>query len=232
MSGYDYPSHLRYARLLPTSLHATKYESYTDDKTGFEVLPAYELTGNVKEDDGGAAAQASKSAPPHVAIANLRTETPGEVETFVRKYGLPFSDNLKRGGTGEFRVSASDFEFAQTILRRAWKGVPESITKLSTDVESRFIARVQPPWRSVDVKAKDLWTFAEFLALLDIQKGRLGVCGNPDCAAPYFVAKRKTQRLCALSECSAFGQRQYALKWWNAEGAARRRRHATTEKKT
>ncbi len=42
-------------------------------------------------------------------------------------------------------------------------------------------------------------------------------CGNPDCAAPYFFAKRKRQKYCSDS-CAAYGQRQAKSRWWAEHG--------------
>ena len=40
-------------------------------------------------------------------------------------------------------------------------------------------------------------------------------CANPDCAAPYFIAKRKDQSVCDAEICKAEKQRAHALKWWH-----------------
>jgi len=44
-------------------------------------------------------------------------------------------------------------------------------------------------------------------------------CGNPDCAAPYFIAKRKDQSVCDAEICKAEKQRAHALKWWHENRA-------------
>jgi hypothetical protein len=44
-------------------------------------------------------------------------------------------------------------------------------------------------------------------------------CANPDCAAPYFIAKRKDQTVCDAGICKAEKQRQHALRWWNENRA-------------
>ena len=43
---------------------------------------------------------------------------------------------------------------------------------------------------------------------------RMAKCGNPDCPAPYFLAKRSTQRYCERGDCTQYAVRQKALKWW------------------
>jgi hypothetical protein len=44
-------------------------------------------------------------------------------------------------------------------------------------------------------------------------------CTNPDCAAPYFIAKRSDQTICDAGDCKAQKQRQHALKWWRENRA-------------
>jgi hypothetical protein len=40
-------------------------------------------------------------------------------------------------------------------------------------------------------------------------------CENADCAAPYYIAKRKDQVVCDAEVCKADKQRAHALKWWH-----------------
>lgn len=44
-------------------------------------------------------------------------------------------------------------------------------------------------------------------------------CANSDCAAPYFIAKRKDQTVCDAEVCKAEKQREHARKWWNENRA-------------
>ncbi|HEV2022314.1 MAG TPA: hypothetical protein VGQ94_07270 [Terriglobales bacterium] len=60
---------------------------------------------------------------------------------------------------------------------------------------------------------------------------RFRTCGNPQCPAPYFLAKRETQRYCERGECTAYAQQQYALKWWDKEGWKRRAAKAAKSRK-
>lgn len=48
------------------------------------------------------------------------------------------------------------------------------------------------------------------------------VCGNPDCVARYFLAKRSTQRYCERGACTQYANRRYALDYWNKKGKKRR----------
>ena len=59
------------------------------------------------------------------------------------------------------------------------------------------------------------------LALLE-HASHLAHCRNPECVAPYFLARRKNQKYCELGACTEYAQRQYALTWWNKKGKKRR----------
>jgi hypothetical protein len=43
----------------------------------------------------------------------------------------------------------------------------------------------------------------------------LKFCANANCAAPYFIAKRKDQTVCDAQICKLEKQRAHALKWWH-----------------
>jgi|SRR5215472_15027453 len=60
-----------------------------------------------------------------------------------------------------------------------------------------------------------------FKGVADLSR-RFGHCQNPGCPTPYFLSKRASQKYCERGECTAYAQRQYALKWWNQEGRKRR----------
>jgi hypothetical protein len=61
--------------------------------------------------------------------------------------------------------------------------------------------------------------------LLRIQRSadRLRFCGNPDCPAPYFIARRSTQRYCSES-CAGPAERESKRVWWKEHGSDRRRK--------
>lgn len=42
-------------------------------------------------------------------------------------------------------------------------------------------------------------------------------CANADCPAPYFIAKRKSQKYCT-DACSAPAQREFKRRWWADHG--------------
>jgi hypothetical protein len=59
---------------------------------------------------------------------------------------------------------------------------------------------------------------------------RFHVCGNPECPARYFLAKRNTQRYCERGECTRYAQQRYSLNYWNTKGKQRRSTRAKEAK--
>jgi hypothetical protein len=51
------------------------------------------------------------------------------------------------------------------------------------------------------------------------------VCGNPDCVAPYFIARRAAQRYCS-DGCAEVFQRAHKLQWWKDHGSEWRRKRS------
>jgi hypothetical protein len=130
-----------------------------------------------------------------------------------------------------FRLKVSDLAFAQRLLRLAWiKNTAAIDIYLKEEIHTGFKISgfdITPGFAfrrkgSVGVYTEDLWTFICFLAVLDYARGRTGFCENPDCVAPYYLKKRRTQKICESGPCTAWAQRQYALNWWNKEGKKRR----------
>ena len=58
------------------------------------------------------------------------------------------------------------------------------------------------------------------------------ICTNPDCAAPYFVAKRRDQVLCDAGDCKAQRQREHARNWWNENRAKKSPKKTKTAPKS
>jgi hypothetical protein len=158
--------------------------------------------------------------PPHLAFANLRGDDAESVEVFIKRYGL-------LPGTGK-----SELDFANSvvlrglILKAAWEGDPVSISALKAQVEGNTKVDIQINRRGIHLKTKDLWTLISFLFLFDYKYEKLGICKNPECLAPFFRKKRKTQKFCEQGPCVAYAQRQYSLDWWNRVGKKRREKKA------
>lgn len=58
---------------------------------------------------------------------------------------------------------------------------------------------------------------------------RAKVCGNPECPAPYFVARKAIQRYCS-PDCLKVFQQQWSRDWWERVGKFRRARKTTPKK--
>jgi hypothetical protein len=159
---------------------------------------------------------------PHRTLANLPRE-PKALEMFVKRHGILHGSAI---ADDSFSESIKNFVAAQELLRKAWEGeVIHSLSRIKDEMKSGFaIETVRPRKNSVVITTHDLWKFICFLFLRDHKGGKLGKCENPDCPAPYFLKKRKTQRFCDSELCTAFAQSQYALKWWREKGTFERER--------
>jgi hypothetical protein len=68
-----------------------------------------------------------------------------------------------------------------------------------------------------------------FLNLLKVAD-RARYCGNPECTAPYFFAKRRSQKYCS-DACSQPAQREFKQQWWLKVGKARREARRRAQEK-
>jgi hypothetical protein len=182
--------------------------------------------------------------PPHVALANLRLEQ-DSIQAFIKTYGLLHSDDtvykkpqqsdaseLCIGQDLTFLESVEDFAYAQDLLRRSWTQDLLATVEIEGELEDGFeIESLVVAYGTVTLKTSDLWKAICFLFLLGYFNGVLRKCHNPDCAAPFFIARRRTQKFCELGPCTEYAQRQYALKWWREKGAKQRAKKKTSERR-
>jgi hypothetical protein len=59
---------------------------------------------------------------------------------------------------------------------------------------------------------------------------RTRYCGNPDCPAPYFLAKRRSQKYCS-DNCALPAQREFKRRWWAEHGKRWRKARTVSAKK-
>jgi hypothetical protein len=59
--------------------------------------------------------------------------------------------------------------------------------------------------------------FEEALQYLLNEASRETYCQNPDCLAPYYFAKRRSQRYCS-DACAKPAQREFKRQWWAEHG--------------
>jgi hypothetical protein len=60
---------------------------------------------------------------------------------------------------------------------------------------------------------------------------RMRICGNPECAAPYFIATRRSQKFCS-EDCTKPAQREYKRRWWNEHGTAWQKNRSRKQRKS
>jgi hypothetical protein len=138
------------------------------------------------------------------------------MEAFVKKHGVLCGQVDET--TGRFDEDAATFTDAQDTLRKAWSGDSEAINEIGGQTQDALVARPSIKARSVELTIDNLWSLICVLFLMDHAAGKTGVCGNPECPAPYFLRKRKDQKYCERGKCSAYAQRKYALGWWERKG--------------
>jgi hypothetical protein len=186
---------------------------------------------------------------PHIVFANLLVEDPKAVVAFTKRYGvlkdsflskdpeeLEAANYLRQYGPPfkspppeTFNIDSALLEQSQEELRGAWDndwGLHRAyVGLLREQIEFGTKVHVMPPGKVV-LQTVDPWTFICFLFVRDLMESRLGFCGNPDCPAPYFRKKRKTQKYCEQGPCVQYAQRQYSLDWWNRKGKKIREKKA------
>lgn len=60
---------------------------------------------------------------------------------------------------------------------------------------------------------------------------RMKYCPNPTCVAPYFIAKRRSQKYCSYV-CAAPAQKEFKRQWWAEHGDAWRKARKASAKKS
>jgi hypothetical protein len=169
--------------------------------------------------------------PPHKLLANLpaqdtetgiKTKKPVSgladaklMEAFVKRYGV-VSGEIREDGT--FDEDAVHFTDAQDTLRKAWMGDASAIQEIKQQVKDALEVNPSVRAKGLELTTDNLWNFICVLFLLDEAAGKVGACGNPECASPYFLRKRKDQKYCGCEQCSAYAQQRYALGWWDRKG--------------
>jgi CGNR zinc finger len=141
--------------------------------------------------------------PPHVALANLRTDDLGAFAAFTRRYGVIAWERHDAGNLGfsSGTVSASRALQFRDALRNAWKGELDTHELMWGKSETKNpdvpLARLEAHPGGLSVYVQELWALTRLMFLRDWFDGRTKVCASPDCPAPYFLAVRKGQRFCS-----------------------------------
>jgi hypothetical protein len=87
-----------------------------------------------------------------------------------------------------------------------------------------FLEHLRPTWvRRGQFKYEPTTPFQKALYLFWGKSPLAKVCKNPDCPAPFFIARRVQQAYCG-DECATPARLEAKRKWWNAKGKQLRER--------
>jgi len=174
--------------------------------------------------------------PLHVAFANMRDE-PEEVAAFSKRWAIrPVNSDplqpLLIPIRNLIRIAWRARSNLDTISKGPARLHPELALLISKHEREfapivsgsyAFPARIRVTAERIEIEPDHWWQTAFLLYLRDHLCGRTAFCANPDCLAPYFIRKRKTQKFCE-SGCVEYGARERAKKWWQLHGAEWRSR--------
>lgn len=160
--------------------------------------------------------------PPHVFLANMPI-TERSILKFNRTYGqiggtweaeepetrevADKSPRKKRSFYVIGDAGLQEVQRKQTLLRRAWTkdraafktlwlgGSMADVVDASDPTSKIKVETIVTP-AGIDLVAGDMWSFTRIAFLRDFVLGRVQVCLNPDCRAPYFLTSRKGQKYC------------------------------------
>jgi hypothetical protein len=168
-----------------------------------------------------------------VFLANL----PDEI-AWVKKYVRDFSDLSPKRTLEDWSAFAPKPEWKQRnespywplpkelgqlreTLRRMWKE-PDVRTRDWIAYNLRFYELVRVDFALVnpEVTGRQLpppTPFEQCLLHLGKCADRARYCANPSCVAPYFFARRRSQRYCS-DACAVPAQQEYKRRWWDEHG--------------
>jgi hypothetical protein len=101
---------------------------------------------------------------------------------------------------------------------------PNSTSNNSVSIPSFPLAPVgkfEADWRRGGLVYRPETELQEALYLMLQCSNRAKVCANPDCPAPYFIAKKPRELYCS-TECVKPFQRKWKRDWWKRVGSKRR----------
>jgi hypothetical protein len=166
--------------------------------------------------------------PPHEAFANMQDDR-AAAWAFYDRWGPLMTESPTSPEQLESFYRAKNFPCPvidlelRTALRQAWRGEKAGEGELPVRyIEDSAGRYMKFSWifkaGKAELVAEDLWSAICVLFLRDRAAHKTAVCENPDCPAPYFIRKRKTQKFCEAGPCVEYGARLRANKWWKAHG--------------
>jgi hypothetical protein len=167
---------------------------------------------------------------PHIAFANLPRDT-AALAHFRKLWTKPLLgyDEASKlgvdedGGTPRPEDSKEyvDEVFArQEWLRKAWQDDAVASEYLKWGGELPMAAKWELKAGRIEINPDTVWKATCICFLADEAAQRTAICQNPECVVPYFVKKRRSQKICGAGPCTDWVRRQVALRWWNKHGNA------------
>jgi len=99
-------------------------------------------------------------------------------------------------------------------------GMNEIEVEVQGDDNSEFGVAIFPD--HVLLLTHDLWQFICLLFMRDYWNGKIGVCEDPDCPAPYLIKERVDRKYCQNGPCAAAAHTKSVNKWWRKNGQKKR----------
>jgi hypothetical protein len=116
-----------------------------------------------------------------------------------------------------YHLTNPEFSKIQEELRQVWN--PDTPTEVKNRILTEWLQKDRKTIVVADWERGRMWVnptnlTAELASTMLLNKNRLAVCGNPDCASPYFVAQKKGRKYCEQGGCTIYAQRKYARESW------------------
>jgi hypothetical protein len=127
---------------------------------------------------------------------------------------LMLRDDLRNIWAGGYRAEQQ----LASLIFVGWPLATYSSTSLDRVLTEELLS---VNWRRGIVEYKPETQLQKATYLLLQNSARVKVCANPDCPAPYFIARKTIQRYCS-PDCLKPFQREWKQSWWDRIGKARR----------
>jgi len=162
-----------------------------------------------------------KSELPHEALANMGDDQAAS-QAFAARWGGLWTEKQAAAVAATGQELEAIYRTLRELLQKAWRGDKDAIVQLEGMTAVNF--RWHYTGKRAELVPEDLWTAIVLLFLRDHAAGRTAICVNPDCPAPYFIRKRRTQKFCESGPCVEYGARLRANKWWHEHGGEWRKK--------
>lgn len=107
------------------------------------------------------------------------------------------------------------------------------IDRYKEDVQIGILweAPIELDWRQGKIVYNPRTEFQSAIYALFRQSQLAKVCGNPDCPARFFIARKVIQRYCS-DKCAEVFQQEWKRKWWAEHGDEWRRSRRSPKRKS